>query len=266
MPTPSQPQRIFNLPGLRARRTIVALMLREVATTYGRNVGGYLWAFIEPLAGIALLTLIFSLAFRSPPLGTNFGLFYATGILPFIAYTDLSAKVSASIRFSKQLLHYPAVTYLDAIVARSLLNMLTHTIVITSVLGGLILIFQLPVILNLPIITLSLAMTFALGTGIGVLNCYLCGTYPLWERLWAILNRPLFIISAIFFVFEDVPEPYQSWLWWNPIVHIVGAIRAGIYPTYDARYISAIWVFGLSAICLAVGLALLHRHHRNLCQ
>jgi hypothetical protein len=47
-------------------RTITALILREMATTYGRSPGGYLWAVLEPVAGVALLSLVFSLALRNP--------------------------------------------------------------------------------------------------------------------------------------------------------------------------------------------------------
>ncbi|MEO0656736.1 MAG: sugar ABC transporter permease, partial [Pseudomonadota bacterium] len=68
-------------------RSIIALMLREMATSYGRSPGGYLWAVLEPAAGIAILTLIFSFAFIGPPIGTSFPMFYATGMVPFLAYS-----------------------------------------------------------------------------------------------------------------------------------------------------------------------------------
>ena len=63
----------------RTFRTIAALMMREMATTYGRSPGGYLWALVEPIGAVAILTLLFSLAFPAPPMGKSFGLFYATG-------------------------------------------------------------------------------------------------------------------------------------------------------------------------------------------
>ena len=75
------------------------------------------------------MTLAFSLAFASPALGNNFPLFYATGFLPFMMYSDLANKISQSIRFSRPLLFYPSVTYLDAIIGRFLLNGLTHLMV-----------------------------------------------------------------------------------------------------------------------------------------
>ena len=56
-------------------RIIVALILREIGTSYGRSPGGYIWALAEPVLGIALLTAIFSIGFRIPPLGNNFSIF-----------------------------------------------------------------------------------------------------------------------------------------------------------------------------------------------
>ena len=75
-----QPSRFSTL------RTVLALMLREMSTTYGRSPGGYLWAILEPAGGIAMMSVAFGLVLRSPSLGTNFPIFYATGYLPFMMY------------------------------------------------------------------------------------------------------------------------------------------------------------------------------------
>ncbi len=110
-------------------RSVFALVLREMSTTYGRSPGGYIWAILEPVAAIALFSLAFSFMVRHPPLGRSFALFYASGFLPLAAYQALAANVGGAIRFSKPLLAYPTVTYIDAIVARVFLTMLTHTLV-----------------------------------------------------------------------------------------------------------------------------------------
>ena len=75
-------------------RTVVALILREMATTYGRSAGGYIWAILEPVLGVALLSAVFSMALQHPGLGTNFPLFYATGFLPFAMFNDVANKVA----------------------------------------------------------------------------------------------------------------------------------------------------------------------------
>ncbi len=247
-------------------RAMTALMLREMTTTYGRSPGGYLWAVIEPVAGIALLTLIFSMGFRSPPLGTSFPIFYATGIVPFLLYMDVSAKLGQALLFSRALLAYPTVTYADAILARFVLNLLTQCLVAYVVFTAILLMFETRTIIDFARLAYGFALAGALAFGVGVLNCYLMAAYPVWVRVWAIANRPLFLISAIFFTFESVPEPYRSYLWWNPLVHVVGAVRSAFYPYYDADYVSGTYVIGLGLVCAAAGFLLLRRYYRDILQ
>lgn len=245
-------------------RTILALMLREMVTSYGRSPGGYLWAVLEPAAGIALITAIFSLGFKSPPLGTHFGIFYASGLVPFFVYMDVVSKVSSSIQYSKSLLVYPAVTYVDAIIARFLISAMTQLMVAYIVLSFIIFALEAPVSIDLNAITLGFVMAMALGLGIGTLNCFLFAMYPLWQRIWAIFTRPLFFISGIIFLHDTVPQPYRDWLNWNPLVHVVGESRSGFYARYDAAYVDPLYVFSFAGITLVTGLVFLFRYHRDI--
>ena len=245
-------------------RAISALVLREMSVTYGRSPGGYLWAVLEPALGIFLLTFIFSLAFRSPPLGANFPLFYATGLIPFLFYAELSSKLSQSLKFSRQLLAYPAVTFTDAIAARLVLNTITLLFVGYLIFAGILALFDTRTVLDPVALVLAYAMTIALALGIGVMNCVLVSMIPVWAQVWSIVNRPLFIISCIFFLYDSVPEPWRSILWWNPIIHLVGQMRTAFYPTYDAVYVSPVYVFGLSLFLLTAGLVFLTRYSRDI--
>ena len=252
-------------PGwLATPRAILALVLREMVTTYGRSPGGYLWAVIEPAAGVALLTVIFAAAFTAPPLGTNFPLFYATGILPFLMFTDVSQKLGQTVQFSRALLKYPRVTILDALLARFFLNALTQIVVAVIILGGIFVLFDPHVVIDAPRLALAAVMAIALAGGIGTLNSFLTLAWPLWSTVWSILTRPLFIVSGIFFVFEAVPRPFDDILWFNPLIHVIGTTRDGIYPYYHATYASPAYIFGLSAGCFITGQFLLWRHHRDL--
>lgn len=245
-------------------RTITALILREMVTTYGRSPGGYAWAVLEPVVGIALLSLIFSVGFRSPALGTSFPLFYATGMLPFAMYSDISGKLSLAILFSKPLLAYPAVTYMDAILARFIVNMLTQLLVAYLILIGILLAFDTNVVPDYPTICVAFFLAAVLGLGVGTLNCYLFVRFPLWQRAWSILMRPMFLISCIFFLFETIPKQGQDVLWYNPVVHVVGLMRRGFYTNYDAPYVSVTYVMSLSMLFFLAGLVLLYKGHRRL--
>ena len=211
-----------------------------------RTPGGYIWAIVEPAAGIALLTVIYSIGFRSPPLGRDFALFYSAGMLPFLMYLDVSNKLAQSLTFSRRLLEYPRLTFLDAMIARLVLNFLTQLLVHFIILGA-ILVFGAPdTVLDYSKVVLAYVMVLALATGVETLNCFLSLSYPLWQTAWAIVTRPLFLASGIFFIFESIPQPYADYLWFNPLIHIVGMMRDAFYPFYQPTYVSLVYVMGLS--------------------
>ena len=245
-------------------RTTLALVLREMSTRYGRTPGGYLWAILEPLAAILVLSLGFSLVMRSPSLGTSFLLFYATGYIPFDLYNAVSRAISMALNFSKPLLRYPAVTWLDAIMARFILNSLTSIVVSILLLAGILLVIDSRTLLDLPNAVLAMALAMLLALGVGTLNCVLMGLFPLWNMIWTIVTRPLFLASGIFFLYDDLPQLAQEILWYNPLIHIIGVMRTAFYPSYTAAYINLPYVVFLSLILLAMGLVLMGRYHRDI--
>ncbi len=247
-------------------RTVLALMLREMATTYGRRPGGYLWAVFEPVAALAVLVTIFGLVMRAPPMGVSFPLFYATGYLPFVLFSDVSGSMARALRFSRPLLSYPAVTFVDALLARLLVEVLTHLVVGFVILAGILLLFDTHTILNLPRVLEGVALATVLGLSVGVLNCYLMTSFPVWESTWQIATRPLFLVSGILFLYEDLPRFAQEIMWWNPVLHIVTITRTGFYATYTGAYASATFVLVVSGVLLVPGLLLLYRYNRDLLQ
>lgn len=257
-------QRLLLRPQFRTSRVILALILREMSTTYGKSAFGYLWAILEPVLGIAIMTLVFGALIRKPPLGTSFALFYATGLVPFMSYIAVSAKVSQAVQFSKPLLVYPRVTYFDAAVARFMLTALTQLVVAYIIFSVLLMTSTSRMVLDFGAIGLSFAMALWLGFGIGVLNCLLFSVFPFWPHVWSVLNRPLFLISGIFFMYDSVPDSFKIYLWLNPLTHIVGLMRKGFYSSYSADYVSVAYVAVWAGITSVVGLFFLRRYHKKI--
>lgn len=245
-------------------RTILALMLREMTSRYGRSPGGYLWALLEPLGAIIMLSLAFSQVLHTPPRGSSFMLFYATGYLPFMIYSGIASMVSRSITYSRPLLMYPAVTWVDAMAARFVLNALTSLTISFLVLWAILAISDANAVLNLPRILMGHVMVMVFALGVGVLNAALFGLIPIWEMLWGILTRPLFLASGVMFIYEDLPLFLRNILWFNPILHASGEVRSGFYPMYDASYVSAAYVLLLGLGSLFLGCVLMGRYHRTI--
>ena len=144
----------------------------------------------------------------------------------------------------------------------TLFNALTGIMVMYLILTTIILSLDTPILIEMqPVIEASfLAVLFSLG--IGTLNCALIGLISVWDNIWGIINRPLFLISGVIFLYDDMPPLAQDILWYNPLVHIVGLMRSGFYPTYEAPYVSAAYVAAMSLGTLFMGVVLLRRYHR----
>lgn len=257
-PADAAPRRFATL------RTVLALMLREMSTRYGRTPGGYLWSVAEPLGAILVLSIGFSLLIRTPSLGSSFLMFYATGFLPFNVYQGISNMVARAITFSKPLLLYPAVTWLDAVLARFLLNSLTGVTVSILLLGGILAVVDHRGALDLVPVVEGMVLAMLLGLGVGTVNCALSGLFPIWDVAWSILSRPLFIASAVLFIYEDLPQLARDILWYNPLIHVTGIVRTGFYSTYAASYASPLYVLGVALALMALGQVLLGRYHREI--
>lgn len=260
------PVRPAAIPKLRYQgtRAVTALILREMTTTYGRSPGGYFWAVAQPVALIVVLAFAFSLLLRSPPLGTNFTMFYATGLLPLRMFQMLSTNVGGALQFSKPLLGYPRVTFVDAILGRALLTVLTQLIVGLVILGGISLYYDSTDIMTPEIILEAYVLATILGVGVGTLNCFLFTLLPVWRLIWGIATGPLIILSAVIYLFESLPLSAQNILWYNPLVHIVGLMRMGFYSTYSPSYISVAYLLVWSLIPAFFGVMMLRRYGRSI--
>ena len=247
-----------------ALRAIMALILREMSTRYGRTPGGYVWAVLEPVGALIVMSVVFAILLRAPPLGNSFILFYASGYLPFIISATIMGNVQSAISFSKPLLMYPAVSWLDAIIARFILNLLTGVVIFIMVFVGILQFTQATATLEFGPIILSVLLAAFLGLGLGTLNCFLIGLFPAWGSIWGILTRPLFLVAGVIFLYENMPPFVQEILWYTPWIHFTGMARTGIYPTYAPDYISIPVVMLWSLISLFFGLLLLRRYYQDI--
>lgn len=246
------------------RRVIGALMLREMSTTYGRSPGGYIWAVIEPVGMISIMALAFSMALRAPSLGTSFLLFYTAGYLPLRFFQLVSQSVGTAVKFNQALMTYPRVTIFDTIAARAFLAILTQIMVTAVIIAGVFALEDVREHIDYGPILKAYGACLVLAFGIGTFNCYMLIRFAIWKSLWGILTRPLLFISGVFYTYEDLPQVAQDILWYNPLIHVSGGVRSGIYSTYDPQYISLLYVCMVGIIPMTFGALLLWRYGRDM--
>ncbi len=247
-------------PRFRMARVVVALILRETGSRDSRASMGFLWNLIEPVASIAILSLVFSLLHMTPRLGSNFPLYYVTGVVPYHLYSSISRKVATSMRYSRNLLGFPSVTVVDLIAARCLLSALTDICILIIMVFALDVYYDLHLRPDMGALLAGLGMAMALGLGIGTLNSVLFPASSVYESAWGVVTGPLVLISGVMFHIEDMPQRIFNILKWNPVAHIVAQMRHAFYPGYEIAWVSPAYVILLAAICFALGLVGLYRY------
>jgi capsular polysaccharide transport system permease protein len=245
-------------------RILAALILRETASRFGRSWGGYLWAVAEPVATIAVLSLAFSMFVRTPPLGRSFELFYATGLLPFALYAAIASAGITTLQANKGLLIHPAISVFDVLLARTLLEIITHAAIAALVLPGLVVLVRVDLAFSPAPLAAAMLSAAALGFGVGLCNALLVGFFPTWRQVWAVLNRPMFLASGILFLPTGVPASLAPLVQANPLSHVVALMRGAFYGPEPARFAEPAYPALLSLACIAAAGGLLARHQGRL--
>lgn len=237
-------------------RVIFALALRETHNRYGQLKIGYLWAFIEPILFIFILTVVFSYARQMnsgpmPPI-----LFYTTGLLPFFMFRDVFSRTMTSVQSNIQLLTFPQVQVFDLAFARALLELVNFTLVF-SILILIVLLFQLEPVMIDDLLGLLGAtfLLFLLGFGAGTTFCALLPLFPSVPFLAsAILIRPLFFISGIFFTVDIFPADLRQYALLNPVLQLIEMFRSSFFTEYESPQINLPYVIGFTLTVLCLGL------------
>lgn len=238
-------------------RVTSALVIREMEARFGNKPGGYIWAVLDPVSHVVLMTIIFSAIARTPALGTSFPLFFATGYICFQFYAGMSSYVASAIKANKSLFSYPLVAPIDAVLARTILQFMTIGFVASFILGVILLEQPDAVQLNWTRIFEATFATTLVGAGIGLMNVTLFARSALYEQIFAIVSRPMYLISGVFFMPDAMPHPYVDYVLYNPILHAIMAFRSGFYSEYRPDFLDMGYLYEWAFGTIFIGLALL---------
>lgn len=241
--------------GLRIQlRIVAALVLREARVRHGRSRFGYTWAIVEPAALVILLTFLFS-QFRSGSGATaNFALFFATGVLPFQMFRSTTQYVSNAIMGNRPLFNYLPVHPIDAVIARTVLDISTGMAVMVIVLGFQVLVQDAPMPADVPGLLLIVFLIALLAFGGGLCLAICLRLAPLIPRIYGVIMGPAFFLSCVFYSLQAVPTRFREILVWNPLVHAVEGYRVSYFVGYRAPDVDLFYLFCWGAILTFLGL------------
>lgn len=237
-------------------RVIYALILREIKVRFGRLKIGYLWALLEPILFVSVLSIIFTLRRDHVVYGMPLLIFLLTGIIPFLLFRNTMSSTLMAVKANVQLLHFPQVHAFELVIARCVLEFVTILIAFI-ILCLLMHLFEFVVIdiespLKLIFIFIIVSLLgFSIGVAIGAWT----PMFPILEQITNIfIARPAFFLSGVFFTIEMVPIGVRQYLLLNPLFHLIEMFRSSFFIAFESQYTDPFYVlaFVLSLLFIAL--------------
>lgn len=199
-----------------------------------------------------------------PPLGSSFIMFFATGYIGFQFYQAVANYLNTAVKSNKSLLAYPNVAPIDTIFARYILQLATTAVVSISLLLPIVATLKHTIQLNwFPLLEGAIAGSM-LALGIAFANNVLFQQFPLYEKLFEIVSRPLLMLSGVFYLPDMLPHPMREIVLLNPITHVIISFRKGFYPEYRASGYDPDYLLMCASISLFLGLCVFTSSRRVL--
>lgn len=180
-----------------------------------------------------------------------------TGLIPWFCCYKIATYLTAAVPGNRSLLQLPLVKPFDVVVSRAVLETATYLIVAFLFFGTLYLSGDAAALPSNPFaVAASLLTLITLGFGVGIINAVVYSVFPQWGFLFSMIFGPLYLLSGIFFIVEEIPPPFRDYLLYNPILHAITWFRTGFYPQYPHMMLDrgyAVWC-AVAAVTIGVGL------------
>ncbi|MCC5840540.1 MAG: ABC transporter permease [Opitutales bacterium] len=238
------------------RSVVFGIFIRELENRFGRYALGYLWAPLEPLVYVIVLSLVRGRFAAGDIGGISPVVFFASGVLGYIFFRQIPITSLSCVESNQGLFNYQRVKPADIFVARFILESLI-ILFVAVLLFPLLLGVGQDFTINDPLRLFAVLATFLVFVaGLG-LTCTALG--PLWieaKKVLPLLIRPMFFISGIFFPLVSVPVALRSYLTWNPVLHALELTRDAAFVGYNlAPEVSFSFLFWCAVISFAFGLS-----------
>jgi capsular polysaccharide transport system permease protein len=239
------------------RDVIFALLLREISSRFGKSRAGFLWVLLEPVAHLVFPIALFGFVLERALPGVEYPVFLVYGFVPFLLFKTICLQTMDGTRANRGLLSYRQVLLMDVFVAKALTHCAIYASVFAVVLCGLALL-GFDVLPPLPIELFGvLALTAALGFGLGMLFAALGILSPDLKSIARLIFIPLYFVSGILFPISRFPEEWLQWLALNPVLHLVELSRDAAIANYaPMRQLSVGYPLAVGMGSLFIGLAL----------
>lgn len=244
----------------RRRALLRALVLRDLRTRYAGSSAGLLWAVVNPLVQIAILTMVFSTVLHvqlGGPTAVPFPIVLAWGLFPWLGFQEGVGRATTALVDNgvmvKRMAFPPAILLVQPVLSAAVQEVVALGLLLLAMpLLGVAVAPTAPLCL----VPLGLQVGLAVGVGwiLGVLHVYIRDT----AQVVVAALQAWFYLTPIVYTADSAPSALQSLLSLNPLLGIVENFRAFALGE-PANWGALGWSAGAAALAIAGGALALSR-------
>jgi ABC-type polysaccharide/polyol phosphate export permease len=224
-------------------------VIRDLKTKYKRNVLGYVWTMLHPLAMMAILSVVFSQLLR---VGIeDYAIFLFCGLLPWNYLQSTILMSLGTIRASARLFSQvpvPKFLFVLSVACSNFVNLLFAIVPLVALcwffdhsLTYRALLFP---IMLIPIFLFTIGIALIVST----FNIFFNDTNHLTE----VFLSAIYFLTPILYQQSMLPPEYQWWFEWNPLVAQIELFRGVFY----ANALPDPWMYGTALLHALVALVI----------
>lgn len=245
--------------------SIRALFLRELQTRFGQYRLGYLWVLLEPLFTIGIMVILFGSIMHKILPGINYEIFLINGIIPFLMFRTGVSQAMSAVGSNQGLFSYKPVKPIDAMLARSLLELFLKFIAYIAFSLAFLWVGYDMSFSRLPELLSYWLILFVLMVAFGLIFMVLADFSKEIEKFVSVTFLLLYLMSGVLYSIQIISPEYREYLLWNPLIHIFELMRNAVAPSYIlVSGISLSYVIVWTIVTLFIGLLLYKRFEKRM--
>lgn len=246
------------------QRVIVALMIRELITRFGRENIGFLWIMAEPLLFAVLVGTLYTYTIGNEEHGVGVIAFIASGYIPLTVMRGSFNRCVNIFLVNGALLYHRQVRVLDFVIVRFIIEMMGGMMayLFIAIMLGLLGLFPLPAHPGYLLSGWFLYMLF-------VFSCCLViapvsESSEVLEKLLPVTVYIAIPFSGTFNMASWLSPKAREIVLYSPLVNGMEMMRYGVFGDAVRPYFNIFIPIGASAVMAVIGLAMCKRVRRTL--
>jgi|SRR5581483_3809211 len=242
------------------RELIWALALKELRVRYKRSALGFIWALLNPLMMMVILTIVFSTITRIAVI--HYPVFLISALLPWTFFSQALSYSVESIVANAELLKKIQVAKTIFPLAAMIANMINFLLSLIPLLL-ILAVSRFPfhwtwIYLPIPLISLFL-FTAGCAFFFATANVFFRDV----SHIVQIILSGWFYLSPVLYSIDFLPAKYQVLLRYNPMLYILNGFRMAIYYGQLPTPLNVAASLALGTITLILGYSVFRRFERS---